>query len=89
MMYMVVEHFKEGAVREIYRRFEQKGRMMPKGLDYVSSWISEDWRTCWQVMETDDPGLFQQWTMHWDDLMDFDIVAVRTSAEMRSMMADE
>jgi hypothetical protein len=32
-------------------------------------------------METDDPALFPRWTENWDDLMEFKIVPVRTSAE--------
>ena len=42
MLYMVIEHFKESAVSEIYRRFREKGRMMPDGLKYVSSWIDTE-----------------------------------------------
>jgi hypothetical protein len=33
MLYMVIERFKENAVPEIYRRFREKGRMMPDGLE--------------------------------------------------------
>jgi hypothetical protein len=32
-------------------------------------------------METDDPALFNEWRANWDDLVDFEIVPVRTSAE--------
>ncbi len=32
-------------------------------------------------METDDPALFNEWSANWDDLVDFEIVPVRTSAE--------
>jgi hypothetical protein len=86
MLYMVIEHFKGGGAPEIYRRLREKGRMMPEGLDYVSSWISDDLKTCWQVMQTDDRAKFEQWTRNWDDLVDFDIVPVRTSAEVREIM---
>jgi hypothetical protein len=86
MHYMVIEHFKDGAAPDIYRRFREKGRMMPAGLDYVASWISDDMKTCWQVMQSDDREKFEQWTRNWDDLMEFEIVEVRTSAEMRKMM---
>jgi hypothetical protein len=84
MLYMVIEHFKPGAASEIYRRFREQGRLMPDGLDYVSSWISDDLTTCWQVMETDDRSKFELWTRNWTDLMDFEIVPVRTSAEIRA-----
>jgi Domain of unknown function (DUF3303) len=84
MLYMVVEHFKDAPA--IYRRLREKGRMMPEGLEYVSSWIDVDLKICWQLMQTEDESLFQRWIDNWKDLMDFEIVPVRTSAEMREMM---
>ena len=84
MRYMVVEHFKESMAGEIYRRFAEKGRMMPDGLRYLDSWITPDLRMCYQLMETDDLALFQQWTRHWDDLADFEIAPVISSAEARA-----
>jgi hypothetical protein len=85
MLYMVIEQFKDTPA--IYQRFAEKGRMMPDGLNYVSSWIADDRKTCWQLMETHDFVLFERWTANWRDLMDFEIVPVRTSAEMREIMA--
>lgn len=89
MLYMVVEHFKEGAAARIYERFRERGRMMPEGLEYVSSWIGTDLKICYQLMKTEDETLFARWTENWDDLMEFDIVPVRTSAEMVQMMAED
>jgi Protein of unknown function (DUF3303) len=86
MLYIVVERFKEGAAPEIYRRFREKGRMMPDGLDYVSSWIDLDFKICYQLMRTEDASLFPHWTELWSDLMDFEIVPVRTSAEAVEIM---
>jgi uncharacterized protein DUF3303 len=85
MHYMVVERFKDAGA--IYKRFREKGRMMPDGLKYVSSWIDRDLKTCWQIMETDDERLFRQWTDAWSDLMDFEIIPVRSSAEMIDLMS--
>jgi hypothetical protein len=84
MLYMVVEHFKDAP--EIYRRFREKGRMMPEGLEYVSSWIDVDLKICWQLMQTENFALFDQWIDNWRDLMDFEIVPVRTSAEVAELM---
>jgi hypothetical protein len=81
MLYMVIERFKERAAPQIYRRLRDKGRMMPDGLEYVSSWIDLDFKRCWQLMRTDDESLFRHWTENWSDLMEFEIVPVRTSAE--------
>jgi hypothetical protein len=85
MLYMVVEQFKDAPA--IYQRFREKGRMMPAGLKYVSSWIDRDLKRCWQLMETDDEKLFRLWTEAWNDLMDFEIVPVQTSAEVISLLA--
>ena len=84
MLYMVVEHFKDPPA--IYRRLREKGRMMPDGLEYVSSWIGADLKVCWQLMRTEDESLLRVWTANWKDLMDFEVVPVRTSAEVREMM---
>ena len=86
MLYMVVERFKEAAAPEIYRRFREKGRMMPNGLEYVSSWIDVDFKICYQLMQTEDVALFNRWIKNWNDLMDFQIVPVRTSSEAVEIM---
>ncbi|HYY13205.1 MAG TPA: DUF3303 family protein [Chthoniobacterales bacterium] len=84
MHYMVIERFMDAPA--IYERLSQKGRMMPEGLEYILSWIDLDFETCWQLMRTDDFALFDQWTKNWSDLMEFEIVAVRTSAEAVQIM---
>jgi hypothetical protein len=84
MLYMVIERFKDAPA--IYQRLRKKGRMMPEGLEYVSSWIDVDMKICWQLMRTEDESLFQRWTDHWKDLIDVEIVPVRTSAEVREMV---
>jgi Protein of unknown function (DUF3303) len=89
MFYMVIEHFKEGGAPEIYRRFREKGRMMPEGLEYISSWIDLDFKTCWQLMQTEDFALFDKWIENWRDLVDFEIVPVRTSAEAVEILSSK
>jgi hypothetical protein len=84
MLYMVTEHFKDAPA--IYRRFREKGRMMPDGLNYISSWIDTEFQVCYQLMETEDVTLFDRWTENWDDLMEFKIVPVRTSAETAAIL---
>src|SRR6266545_3502298 len=84
MLYMVVERFKDAPA--IYQRLREKGRMMPEGLEYVSSWIDVDLKICWQLMRAEDESLFRAWTDSWKDLMDFEIVPVRTSAEVRELI---
>jgi hypothetical protein len=57
MLYMIVETFRDGDALPVYRRFRDKGRMAPEGLQYVASWVTEDLRRCFQIMECDDPSL--------------------------------
>jgi len=87
MLYMVLEYFKNDDALPIYRRFRDKGRMMPEGLSYVASWIDEDMRRCFQVMETDDENLLKEWIAEWEDIVDFEYFPVITSAEMVEKMA--
>ena len=65
----------------VYRRFRDHGRLAPEGLRYVSSWVTDDMQRCFQVMECDDRALLDQWIAAWDDLVDFEVIPVITSAE--------
>ena len=80
-LYMVVEHFKNHDAVPVYRRFRERGRMQPDGLLYVSSWIDDKFETCYQLMETHDTKLLDEWMSHWNDLMDFEVHRVLTSKE--------
>ena len=53
---------------------------MPDGLVYLDSWISADVGRCFQLMETDDHDLFRAWIENWDDVMEFEVVPVVSSA---------
>ncbi len=89
MLYMVVERFKPGAAVDVYRRSREQGRLLPEGLVYVSSWVDLGFSTCFQLMETDDVSLFQQWVEKWRDLVDFEIIPVRTSAEASQVIGPQ
>lgn len=78
---MVIEHFRDGQAVEVYRRFRDRGRMAPEGLTYINSWVDLDFQRCFQVMEAESEDHLRAWTRNWDDLVDFEIVPVRTSAE--------
>lgn len=90
MLYMVIEHFKNRSyARAVYERFNKKGRMLPPGLKYVSSWTeSKNFERCFQLMEGDDPSLFEEWTANWRDLIDFEILPVVTGAEAAKSVLD-
>ncbi|MGB7203040.1 MAG: DUF3303 family protein [Pyrinomonadaceae bacterium] len=87
MLFMVIEHFKDRNPAPVYKRFADKGRMTPDGLNYVNSWIEAGMDRCFQVMETDDPVLLQEWISKWNDLVDFEVVPVVTSADMQQIFA--
>ena len=83
MLYMIIEKFRRGKVKAMYQRFDEKGRMMPEGLNYVNSWINESITTCYQVMEADSIERLKEWISHWNDLADFEIIPVLTSAQAK------
>jgi len=87
MLYMVIEHFRDGDPLPVYRRFRDRGRLAPDGLHYVSSWVTSDLRHCYQVMECDQPQLLEQWIAHWRDIVDFECIPVITSPEAASAVA--
>lgn len=86
MLYMIVEHFGDNAI-PIYRRFRERGRMAPDAVRYVASWVTTDYRRCFQVMECDDPALLEEWLSHWRDLANFEVIPVNTSADAAAAIA--
>lgn len=46
-----------------------------------SSWIDAQNARCFQIMEAPDRESLEPWIARWDDLMDFEIVPVQTSAQ--------
>ena len=87
MLYMVIEHFKGGDPVPVYRRFRDRGRLAPEGLTYVGSWVDTGLERCYQLMETDDPRLLDQWMAHWSDIVSFEVHPVVTSAEAAEKIA--
>jgi lactoylglutathione lyase len=81
MLFMIIEHFRNGEARPVYERFRARGRLAPDGLGYVGSWVTQDLTTCYQVMECDDRALLDQWIAQWVDLVEFEVIPVTTSAE--------
>lgn len=86
MLYMVVERFRNQDASPVYRRFREKGRLAPPGLNYVSSWVDDKLLVCFQLMETDDRVLLDQWIGYWIDLVDFEVFPVITSSEAADMV---
>lgn len=81
MLYLVIETFTQGP-RPVYARAAERGRLLPAGLVYLDSWIDERcFDRCFQLMETEDPSLFDAWIDEWRDLVEFEVVPVIDSAE--------
>ena len=78
---MVIENFKNNDAAPIYRRFRDRGRMAPDGLAYISSWVDHRLERCFQLMETHDRALLDQWLANWSDLVDFEVHQVMTSRD--------
>lgn len=87
MLYLIIENFRAGDPLPVYRRFRDHGRLAPEGLQYVASWVTDDLRRCFQVMECADPRLLAQWMANWQDVVDFEVIPVRTSAEAAAALA--
>jgi len=81
MLFMVVERFKDNDAAPVYRRFREKGRLAPAGLNYLSSWVDENFERCFQLMETDDRNLLEEWMANWSDIVEFEVFPVMTSEE--------
>ena len=86
---MVIEHFRPGLAPEVYRRFRERGRMAPDNLRYLGSWVDLQFERCYQVMEADSVEALRPWTSSWEDLVDFEIIPVRSSAEAAAAIAPQ
>ncbi len=81
MIYMVIEHFKDRDPVPVYRRFRDRGRLAPEGLQYLSSWVDEKVEICFQLMETAQRELLDEWIANWSDIVEFEVYPVISSNE--------
>jgi hypothetical protein len=89
MLFIVIENFRNQDAKSAYRRFRDKGRMMPDGLNFVGSWTTADLSRCFQLMETDDITLLQRWAAEWSDLVEFEIVPVVQGKDTAEALKDQ
>jgi hypothetical protein len=88
MLFMVVERFRNQDAKSVYRRFREKGRMLPEGVTFVNSWVEADLSRCFQLMECGDVSLLQRWVVEWSDLIHFEIVPVVPGKETAAALAE-
>lgn len=87
MLYMVIETFRGGDPLPVYRRFRDRGRLMPEGVQYRGSWVTDDLHRCFQLMECQDRERLDQWIANWRDITEFEVIPVVTSAEAVAAVA--
>lgn len=80
---MVIERFKDAHPEAVGARFRELGRLIPadSGIEYIASWMTPDGTRCYQVMEAPSRASLQGWIDAWSDLVDFEVIAVQTSAD--------
>ena len=83
MLYMIIEKFHQGKIKQLYERFDERGRLMPDGVNYINSWIDINVETCYQIMESKSEEKLLEWVNNWNDLADFEIIPVLTSAQAK------
>lgn len=81
MLFMVIETFKAGNSKAVGERFSQSGRMLPEGVAYHTSWVDPTGNRCFQIMEASNRELLDTWIARWNDLVDFEVIPVLTSAD--------
>jgi hypothetical protein len=55
--------------------------MLPDDVAYLSSWIDSQTYRCFQIMEASNRESLHPWIAAWNDLVDFEVVPIQTSAE--------
>jgi hypothetical protein len=89
VLFMVIETFRDQDAKAVYRRFRDKGRMMPDGLAFVGSWVEASLGRCFQLMECDDITHLQQFVAEWSDLAAFEIVPVVPGKDVAAALAGQ
>jgi len=89
MLFMVIERFRDQNAKAVYRRFHEKGRLMPDEIEFVDSWVTADLSRCFQLMKCDDITLLQRWTAEWSDLVEFEIVPVAQGKDNGAALSTE
>jgi hypothetical protein len=79
MLFMIIETFRDKNL--IAERFTRYGRMVPEGVTYHASWIDAAGSRCFQMMEAPNREAIEEWTGRWNDLIDFEVNPVLTSAD--------
>jgi hypothetical protein len=55
--------------------------LAPERLRYISSWVDEKLERCFQLMETSDRALLDEWIANRSDIVEFEVYPVISSRE--------
>lgn len=86
---MVIETLRGQDGKSLYRRFRDRGRMMPEGLQFINSWVAADLSRCFQLVETEDVTLFQRWIAEWSDLIEYEVVPIAAGTDTAAALAGQ
>jgi hypothetical protein len=81
MLFMVIEHFRNGDAKLVGQRFQRSSRMLSAGVIYHASWIDSQNARCFQIMEAPDRESLNPWIAAWQDLVEFEVITVQTSVD--------
>lgn len=85
MLFMIIERFKGPDDSAVGKRFKEKGRMLPEGVEYLASWLEPRTGKCYQLMQAPSREQLDRWVANWSDLVDFEVDEVLTSADYWEM----
>ena len=83
MTYMIVEKFYPEKIKSLYQRFDEQGRLLPAGVEFIDSWINEEVTLCFQLMKSESREKLDEWVSNWDGYAEFEIVPVISSGEAK------
>lgn len=63
--------------------------MLPNGILYHASWIDPARKRCYQLMEAPDEKSLAPWISRWQDLVEFEVIPVVTSADFWAKIQPE
>ena len=85
VIYMVTAIFKVHPV-VTYRHFQDRARFTPEGLRYIGGWVSTSVWRYFQLLETGNRALIDEWTAPWKEVADFEVLRVAASPTTLEMI---
>ncbi len=87
MLFMVIETLRNQDAKAVYRRFRDRGRLMPEGMRFVDSWTAADLSRVFLLAEAAEVAPLQQWIAEWSHLIRFEVIPVIAGKETAAALA--